>query len=235
MPDHLGLSSTGARSAILTGDPTRVSWMAEAWGGEVVSEGDQRGFRYVETTDVVVVGTGIGAPATAIVTEELIELGVENLVRIGSCGAMSALVKPGDLVLSTGAIRDEGTSGAYLPPEVPALPDFDLLTALVAAARKEAAVACHVGLTHCKDAYYSEDPARTLDEDAARRRWATLARAGALATEMEAAALFAVAQVRGARAGAILVSVSTDVEKAYLRSALETAVRITWRAVSITP
>ncbi len=232
MPDHIGLSATGARSAILTGDPTRVPWMAEAWGGLVVSEGDRRGFRYVETADVVVIGTGIGAPATAIAAEELIELGIENLVRIGSCGGMAAQVKPGDLVVSTGAIRDEGTSRTYLPPEVPALPDFNLLTALVAAAREETTVAWHVGLTHCKDAYYSEVPARTLDEDAARLRWATLARVGALATEMEAAALFAVAQVRGARAGAVLVSVGSDVERGYLRGGMEAAVHITRRAVS---
>ena len=231
MPDHIGLSATHARSAILTGDPTRVPWMAEAWGGAVVSEGDRRGFRYVEMTDVVVMGTGIGAPATAIVAEELIELGIENLVRIGSCGAISAQVMPGDLVLSTGAVRDEGTSRTYLPPEVPALPDFGLLTELVGAARHEV-IPFHIGLTHCKDAYYSEDPARALDEEETRLRWSVLARVGVLATEMEAAALFAVAGIRGARAGAILVSVGADVEKAYLQGGLEAAIRIAQQAMS---
>lgn len=225
MPEHIGVATTDARLAILTGDPTRVGWLSECWGSTVVSTGDRRGFRYVEMDDAVVLGTGIGAPSMAIVAEELIEIGVERLFRIGTCGALTASIRPGDLVIPSAVVRDDGTSAAYLADGVPAVPDGVLLAELVGASRRSSAP-WHVGVTHCKDAYYAEKADRTASPASTEARWDALRRSGVLATEMETAALFAVAQARGAQAAAIFVNVGSDVDRPYVMPGLQAALEI---------
>lgn len=225
VPDHIGLNATSATTAVLTGDPARVDWLAAAWGGTPVSTGDRRGFHYVELPDIVIMSTGIGSPALTIVVEELADLGVNGFIRVGTCGGLGPVVGPGDLVLPAAAVADDGTSKAYLPERVPALPDFRLHAALVEEARSTQLV-WHVGIVHSKDAYYSEKPERSLDPAATRARWEALRAVGVLATDMEAAALFAVGRVRGLRTAAVLVNVGADREKPYLRTGLEAALRI---------
>ena len=225
MPDHIGLARTDVRLAVLTGDPTRVEWLAERWGGVITSRGNRRGFRYVELADAVFFGTGIGAPSMAIVAEELIEIGVQRLFRIGTCGGLTDRVRPGDFVIPSAVVRDEGTSASYLADGVPAVPDGELLAALIDATRRSSA-RWHVGVTHCKDAYYAEKADRTANPGATQVRWDALRRSRVLATEMEAAALFAVAQAREARAAAIFVNVGSDAERPYVRPAMEAAVEI---------
>ena len=78
---------------------------------------------------MLVTSTGIGAASCAIAVEELIQCGVHNLIRIGSCGALQPECALGDLIFVTGAIRDDGTSAAYVEAQYPAIPDFDLLCA----------------------------------------------------------------------------------------------------------
>lgn len=206
-PDHLGLSEPDADCAILTGDPARAAALAERLGAPLLT--DRRGFAcYLirRPRPVLLVATGIGGPAMAIAAEELIGLGVRALVRLGSCGAVDAAVEPGDLVVASGCVRDDGTSRAYLDPAFPAVAHPDLAARLAAAAGQGDAPV-HLGLTHCKDAYYAEKAGALPDERAAGQRWRTLKAAGVLATEMEAAALFTVAQLRGVAAAGIFCAV----------------------------
>ncbi|MEG2139063.1 MAG: uridine phosphorylase, partial [Oscillospiraceae bacterium] len=80
---------------------------------------------------VSVVSTGIGGPSASIAMEELIHLGAHTFVRVGTCGGMRLDVQSDDVVIATGAIRMEGTSKEYAPIEFPAVPDYDVLSALV--------------------------------------------------------------------------------------------------------
>ena len=205
---HLGEMESTATVAVLTGDPDRVSALA-ARLGRVRRQWTRRGYVCAESAldgdPVLVCSTGIGGPSTAIAVEELIQLGVTRLVRVGTCGSIQRHIKAGHVVISTGCVRDEGTSHQYLPPEYPVTPDFALLRAVVTAVEADG-ITHFVGTTHCKDAYYAEKPDGFPLAEHWRQRWAGLRAAGVLATEMEAATLFALAAVRRVRAAALFVA-----------------------------
>lgn len=228
MPRFVGPLSSTAEHAILTGDPERVPALAKELGS-ITNTWSFRGYECVEV-DVdgrlmLICSTGIGSPSTAIVTEELARLGVRTLVRIGSCGTLQPQVEPGDIVISSGCVRDEGTSGQYLPPEFPAAPHSSILARLMHQAERSG-LRHHVGITHCKDAFYAEYPSGFPLEEQWRSRWKALRTAGVLATEMEASALFAVAQVRGLKAGALFVVVNGEMPVADILLRISDAARI---------
>jgi DeoD family purine-nucleoside phosphorylase len=137
----------------------------------------------------------MGTPSTAIVVEELVELGVRRLLRVGTCGALRPGLAVGDLVLALSAVPADGTTRRYLADE-PHAPtsDWDLLHGAVHAA-KGAGRKVKVGPIATSDAFYDPDTDQT-------RRWAER---GILAVEMEAAALFTIAALRGVQAGCLLV------------------------------
>ena len=238
MLHHLGNLVSTARTVVLTGDPDRVPALAEA-AGRILSTWSRRGYVCAEV-DVegglgLVCSTGIGGPTTAILVEELGQLGVKQLIRVGTCGSMQRPVRADELVISSGAVRDEGTSHQYLPAEFPAVPDFALTAALIAAAETED-ITVHIGITHSKDAYYAERPEDDFPlAEHWRSRWKTLRAAGVLATEMEAAALFAVASVRKLRAAAMLVPVDDSTTPDRTLDALRVATRIAFRGAQNTP
>ena len=80
---------------------------------------------------VSVISTGVGAPSASIVVEEAIEVGARNMIRVGTCGALQPDVRPGDLVIATGAVRGDGTTPEYIDMSYPAVADFHLVRALV--------------------------------------------------------------------------------------------------------
>ncbi len=207
--DHLGIAATSARCAILTGDPDRARQLAEFFGGGHVIT-TRRGFAIsactVDTTDFLVVASGIGGPSTAIAIEELAQLGIQSLIRIGTCGALQSTIRPLQVVVSTGSVRDEGTTRQYVNISFPAVPDFELTLGL-RAALEALGVRAHFGITHSKDAYYAEKPSKQLLPDVAAQRWRWLRLAGVLATEMEAATLFVLGSLRSLRTAALFVSV----------------------------
>ncbi len=137
---------------------------------------------------------GIGAPVAAVMLEDLVALGCRRVASIGTCGGMDPSLAVGDLVLCTGAVRDEGTSHHYLPAGEPAVPDAQLTEQL--AAQLDA-----------RDEPYRR--ASTWTTDAPYRETAEEVRAhvaaGVPVVEMEAAALFAVATVRDAQVASLLV------------------------------
>lgn len=235
MTHHLGGIQATATSAIVTGNPDRVPMLCDALGGARATW-RKRGFVCVQLLDerLMVCSTGIGGPATAIVAEELAQVGVTSIVRVGTCGSMQPSVRPGHLVISAASVRDDGTSAAYLPARFPAVPAPDLLQRLIARAG-ELPRPHHVGITHCKDAYYAESPAGLPLESQWRERWAALRKLGVLATEMEAAALHAVGQVRGLRTGAIFVPVDDTLPADQRREAMSEAALVAARALADDP
>lgn len=131
---------------------------------------------------------GVGAPAAAVMLEELIAWGVKEFVSMGLAGSLSEDLPPGSLVVCDGAFRDEGTSHHYIGGDVPVQPD-PALTGRLEVALGDAGLSYAKGPTWTTDAIYRETP---LEVRHFREQ-------GALVVEMEGAALFAVAQYRGAR------------------------------------
>ena len=181
--------------ALVPGDPGRVDRIADHCDdAETVAE--NREYKVVNATyggrELTVCSTGIGSPSAAIAVEELAAVGVETFLRVGTTGALQSGIEVGDMVVATGAAKDEGTTRRYEAPTVPAVPDYGVLSALVdAAERRQAPV--HVGPIATDDAFYAETDAYVDEWEAA----------GLLCVEMEAAALFTLARRKGLAAGAI--------------------------------
>jgi uridine phosphorylase len=181
--------------ALVPGDPGRVDRIAgHCDESTVVSE--NREYKVVNATyegrEVTICSTGIGSPSAAIAVEELHNVGVETLLRVGTTGALQADIDTGDMIVPTGAAKDEGTTSRYEKQTVPAVPDYEVLSAVVDAAEATGS-AVHVGPIATDDAFYAE----TEDYVAAWNE------AGLLSVEMEAAAIFSLARRKGMRAGAI--------------------------------
>ena len=205
---HIGFDgSHGAGYAILPGDPGRVEKIAchldaprfyhqnreyTTWLGGLGGQ------------NVLVMSTGMGGPSTAIAVEELFQTGVHTYIRVGTCGGMAEKVVAGDVVIATGAIRQDGTSREYVPIEFPAVADLSVVNALVRGAGGIGAT-WHAGVVQCKDSFYGQhSPDRMPISYELKDKWQAWIRAGCLASEMESATLYIVAQILGARAGCVL-------------------------------
>ena len=181
--------------ALVPGDPGRVDRIAgRCDDSTVVSE--NREYRVVnaeyEGVPLTVCSTGIGCPSAAIAVEELSRVGVETFVRVGTTGALQSGIDIGDMVVATGAAKEEGTSKRYESATYPAVPDFEVVTALSEAAEDEGEDV-HLGPIVSDDAFYNESDEYVDDWEAANL----------LAVEMEAATVFSLARRKGLRSGAI--------------------------------
>ncbi len=146
--------------------------------------------------------TGIGGPSASIAMEELHNIGADTFIRVGTCGGIDLDVESGDIVVASGAIRYEHTSREYAPIEYPAVPNFDVLSALVEAAQN-LKKKYHVGVVQCKDAFYGQhSPAKMPVSYELLEKWEAWKRLGVKASEMESAALFVVADALRCRCGA---------------------------------
>ncbi len=193
---------------ILPGDPKRCAKIAEHFeNAQLVA--DNREYvtytGYLDGVKVSVTSTGIGGPSASIAMEELVHLGADTFIRVGTSGGMALDVEGGDLVIANGAIRAEGTSKEYVPIEFPAVANIDIVNALVQAA-KNLKKKYHVGVVECKDSYYGQhEPEKKPVSYELLNRWDAWCRAGAKASEMESAALFIVASVLNVRCGTVLL------------------------------
>ena len=200
---HCGPGDVG-RYCILPGDPGRCEVIARqfdhpalvasnreftTWTGELLGE------------KVSVCSTGIGGPSAVIAMAELHNLGADTFVRVGTCGGIALQVKSDDVVIATGAVRHEGTSREYAPLEFPAVANYQVQEALVAAA-KALGKPWHAGVVQCKDSFYGQhDPGRMPVSYELLQKWEAWKRLGVLASEMESAALFCCAASLGVRCG----------------------------------
>lgn len=191
---------------ILPGDPGRCRAIAQHFDAPVHVQTNREYTTYTGTLlgeKVSVVSTGIGGPSAAIAMEELCNLGCHTFVRVGTCGGIKLEVQSDDVVVATGAVRMEGTSREYAPIEWPAVPDFTVTQALVQAAQN-LGKPWHAGVVQCKDSFYGQhSPARMPVSYELEQKWEAWKRLGVLASEMESAALFAVAAARGVRCGSV--------------------------------
>ena len=208
-----------AERVFLCGDPARVPRIAKGW-----SEAREvcRRREYLVVTGslggvpLTAASTGIGGPGTAVLLEELVKVGAKTFLRVGNSGGLDPSLALGDLVVTTGAVRDDGTSRSYVVPEYPAVADHALVGALLAAARERGAP-CRAGITWSLDAFYARNA--VLAPDGGLRsmmvggywtrghaeRIEEMRAARVLNCEMEAGTLLTLASLFGVRAGAICV------------------------------
>jgi uridine phosphorylase len=180
---------------LLPGDPARALLLAQSLLANPVMFNHHRGLwgysgLAADDQPLTIQSTGMGGPSAAIVVSELADLGASQLIRVGTCGALRPDLALGDLVVASAALPFDGTSRA-LCPDGPLEPDPELRDGLQAGVGPEG----HVGPVASTDLFYDGPP-----EDQAR--WLG---AGALAVEMEAATLFALARRRSLRAAALLL------------------------------
>lgn len=206
------------RYVILPGDPKRCALIAKYFDNPRLIADSREYVTYTGTLDgklVSVTSTGIGGPSAAIALEELVMSGADTFIRVGTCGGMDVEVKSGDLVIANGAIRMEGTSREYAPIEFPAVPDFNVTGALVAAANA-LDKPYHVGVVQCKDSFYGQHSPETKPVSyELLNKWEAWMRLGCKASEMESAALFVAASALKVRVGSIFLVLANQ-ERARL-------------------
>ncbi|WP_089698051.1 nucleoside phosphorylase [Halogranum gelatinilyticum] len=197
-----------ANAVLLPGNPERLDKITPFWDDheEVAYHREYRtATGTYEGTPISVTSTGIGSPSAAIALEELARVGADTFIRVGSCGALQPEMDVGDLVITSGGVRQEGTSKEYVREEYPAVADKEVVSALVAAAER-LGHDYHVGLTMSADSFYTGqgrpgfEGFRALgSEDLVKE----LQDANVKNIEMEASALLTIANVYGLRAGAV--------------------------------
>lgn len=201
---------------LLPGDPDRAKAIAMGFFDEPEEVAKKREYWSFKGkwkgVPVAVCSTGIGCPSAAIAIEELVKVGCKVFIRVGTSGAISRDVNTGDIVIFTGAVRDDGTSRQYIPISFPAIADPNVVVALKKSAQAKGVI-YHVGIGHSKDAFYSEHPNLVADPEGTRRKWEMMRTSKVLATEMEAAALFVIGHLRGVKVGTACVVIGENIEK----------------------
>ncbi|HEY9088491.1 MAG TPA: nucleoside phosphorylase [Anaerolineaceae bacterium] len=201
------------RYVLLPGDPGRCQLIAQYFDNPQFITQKREYVTYTGTLlgeKVSVTSTGIGCPSTAIAVEELIAIGADTFIRVGTSGGMQPQINTGDVGIITGAIRDEGTTSHYLPIEFPAVANVDVVMALREGA-KRAGVPAHEGVSQSKDSFYGEvEPGRMPVSDQLFQRWKAWVEGGAVCSEMEAAAIFIISSIHRKRASGVMLMVGDD-------------------------
>ena len=237
---HIGLRKGDVgKYVILPGDPKRCEKIARHFADAKLIA-DSREYvtytGYLDGVKVSVTSTGIGGPSASIALEELVRVGADTFLRVGTCGGMQTDIMGGDLVIATGAIRMEGTSKEYAPIEFPAVANLEITNALVQAA-KDLNKKYHVGIVQCKDAFYGQHEPETKPVDYELvNKWNAWVRLGCKASEMESAALFVVGDYLRVRVGSsFLVVANQEREKLGLENPVvhdtEAAIEVTVQAI----
>jgi DeoD family purine-nucleoside phosphorylase len=222
-----------ADACLLPGDPLRARYIAETYFENAVQVNGERGLLgytgEYEGTRVSVQGTGMGCPSATIVFEELIQLGVTKLLRVGTCGGLQPHHSLGDLIVALTAVPADATA-AHLVGNEPHCPtaSWSLIHGAVHVA-KEIDQPMHVGPIVSSDLFYNPD-------DGQYERWS---KRGVLAVEMEASALFTVGALRRVESGCLLTVSDIVVEGEFkrisdddLKAAVDRMTRVALRTVT---
>ena len=212
MPIHLRAEAGDyADACLLPGDPLRAKYIAETYLTDAVQVNGERGLLgYTGTWEgkrVSVQGTGMGCPGATIVFEELIQLGVKRLLRVGTCGGLQPDHSLGDLIVALSAVSADSTASHLVggEPHCPTA-SWELIHEAVHVA-KTRDQKIRVGPIASSDLFYNPDEGQY-------ERWS---KRGILAVEMESSALFTVAALRGVKSGCLLTVSDIVVEGEFVR------------------
>ncbi|EDY36087.1 uridine phosphorylase [Aciduliprofundum boonei T469] len=227
-----------ARYVLMPGDPARVDVISSYWDERKemayhrefkTHTGKYKGVRISATS------TGIGSPSAIIALEELARIGADTFIRVGSTGAIQENIEIGDLIISTAAVRLEGTSKEYVRVEYPASANYEVLLALIEAAENEG-MNYHVGITASTDSFYlgqGRPGFMGYEQSFSQIILNDLRRANVLNFEMEAAAIFTVSNIYGLRAGSIAVVFANRIKREFEVVSQESVAKVANEAVRI--
>ncbi len=242
---HIGFSAADLGTnppqiALLSGDPERSRSIAYNYLTQVRPLSENRGLNsYLGLASsgepVLCATSGMGAPSLSIVVNELVQVGIKRIIRIGTCGSIQSHVKVGSVVISQAALSRQGAANDIAPLEYPAAADPFLTVALVKAAQ-ELEVDYHVGITASVDTFYEGQERCDSSANPYLQRWLQgiteeYRHLNILNYEMEAGTLFKMASVYGFAAACIcaVLAQRTADEKVVLESkaeAVEKAIRV---------
>lgn len=184
---------------IFPGDPGRIDLITQNWS-EVKEVAYNREHRTVRGTykdlDISATSSGMGCPSSAIAIEELANIGVKGIIRIGTCGGLLKGMEPGDLIIPIAAMKSDGTTKEYVGMDYPAVADLEVVNALIESAKRKG-VRFFVGINRTHDAFYESTEGFV--------KLAEIKSPRLVSSEMECSSVFLVSDLRGLKSGAILV------------------------------
>ncbi|MGN8648270.1 nucleoside phosphorylase [Gracilibacillus sp. HCP3S3_G5_1] len=222
------------KKAIVCGDPDRAALIAASLDNHQLLSKNREYYTYVgyyKKQYIAVVSHGVGSSGAAVCFEQLIQGGVEELIRVGTAGSYQQQVEPGSLVISTAAVRTDGLTSQIVPSGFPAVADLSVTNNLLAVAEK-INFPTFSGITLTLDVFYQGVTPFPHQQYQA---------AGVVAVEMEIAALYTIASIRDVKAGAIVAIdgyADADLSKDYnphtdqMKNAMDKAVEIALLALT---
>lgn len=202
-----------ASVALVVGDPQRAASAAELLTN-VKEVGNNREYRTFtgefNGKTVTISSHGVGGAGASVCFEELIQGGVRTIIRAGTCGGMKKGIQDGDLIIGTGAIREDGTSDLLVPIAYPAISDRHVVSALASAAADQNISRVHEGIILTQGFFYPGVLPSTQD------LWIG-ADLDLLAVEMELATLLIIASMHGVRAGGIFTTDGNMTEESDMK------------------
>ncbi|MFG6114833.1 nucleoside phosphorylase [Halobacillus sp. MO56] len=223
---------------LLPGDPDRVDMIAEEWN-EPVKIANYREHRTfsgkVGDVGISACSTGAGGGSTASAFEELAALGGDTFLRVGTTAAIQEHISPGDIIISSGAVRHDGTSQFYVDDRYPASAHYEATAALVEAAER-LGYTYHVGVS-CSTASWYCGQGRTgfrgYEQSFFKDKVEDLNKAGVMNFEMEAATIFTLAGLYGLRAGSVCTVVANRIRDEFTYGGVEKSIKAANLAVQI--
>jgi uridine phosphorylase len=236
---HIGLRPGDiAPKVLLPGDPERAALISNLWDSSKHMASKRSYVTYTgvyKNTPITTTSTGIGCPATAIAIEELATIGANTFIRVGSSGAIQKGIQCGDLIISTGAVRNDGTSLQYVTPRYPAVAHYQVVLALIEAA-ESLGYQYHVGLTCSTDSFYTGQGRPGFNnywQSALDKIIPDLQAAKVLNFEMECSIIFTLSNLFGLRGGAICTVFANRETDEFAIAGEEEASRTACEAVKI--
>ena len=223
---HVGFGADdipeGPRAALLSGDPGRSEAIATTFLDNTRVLARNRGLdaflgHLPSGVPLVCATSGMGAPSMSIVVNELFQLGIRTVIRVGTSGAIHAGVAVGSVVITSAAVSLQGAADDIAPPAFPAAAD-PFLTVTLAEAATALGVEYHVGVTASTDTFFEgqERTASSANPYLIRRHaglTAELRDLGVLNFEMEAATLLKMGLVYGFAAGCVCAIIAQRTER----------------------
>ncbi len=200
------------QAVLLSGEPERSRYIAQTYLQNVKLLSEYRGLNsylghLADDRPILVATSGMGAPSLSIVVNELVQVGINKFIRIGTCGSIQPEVKVGSVVISQAALSRQGASLDIAPAEYPAAADPFLTVALVNVA-KQLNIPYHLGITASVDTFYEGQERIASSANPHLQTWLTgiteeYRCLNILNYEMEAGTLFKMAGVYGFAAACI--------------------------------
>ena len=205
-----------SRYVLLPGDPARADLISSLWDERrlISFHREYKTYTgYYKGVRISVTSTGIGSPSTAIAIEELLRVGADTFIRVGTMGGIRGDLKPGTLVIALGSVRLEGTSSQYIHLGYPAYAHYEVVMSLIEAS-ENLGVKYEVGIIASSDSFYvgqGRPGFRGYMPPDSSKIIPMLQEAGVLGFEMEASTIFILSSIYGARAGCLCSVVANRV------------------------